>query len=183
MKTKHKSLCFRRKHIFFETATNHKIFNPFFDFFRGPNFFGLKTAEVFSVRTAPIWCTKGRKRRKITPFSTKAHFLNQQQKKNQEFFFRFFSGFLVVGPLTDKTGPQPTKWPATPQKRPHLGPQGHMGPQTRRIGCAFSMGSNLVGGCFRPEWPPRPGKSTFWRFWPVSAPGRPRNFSKSPKNQ
>ena len=32
---------------------------------------------------------------------------------------------------------------------------------------------------FPSERPPRPGKSIFWRFWPVSGPGRPRNFSQS----
>ena len=38
----------------------------------------------------------------------------------------------------------------------------------------------MAGGRFRPERPPRPGKS-FGRFWPVSGPRRPQNFSKSPR--
>ena len=33
---------------------------------------------------------------------------------------------------------------------------------------------------FRPERPPRLGKSTFWRFWPVSGPEWGRKFSLSP---
>ena len=87
---------------------------------------------------------------------------------------------LSVGSITDKTGRQPTKRPP-PKKRPYLGSQGHVGPQTGFTGSAFSMRSNLVGGRFAQSGP-KTGQMHFLvflaRFGP---PTGSRNFSKSPR--
>ena len=75
-----------------------------------------ENGQVFSVRTAPIGGTKGRKRKRIAPFSTKTKFSNKN--RFQQFFRARF--FLPVGSLTDKTGPQPTN---SRPNRHHSDPQ------------------------------------------------------------
>ena len=91
--------------------------------------------------------------------------------------------------LTDKTGPQPSKWfPApTPKKKNahNLGPRDTWD-QTGFTGSAFSERSNLVGGRFTQHGPQDREDQFFWRFWPVSGPEQGRKISSSPqtpKNQ
>ena len=56
----------------------------------------------------------------------------------------------------------------------YLGPQRNMGPQTGFAGSTFSMRSKFGRRAFLPDWPPRPGNSTFPAFV-GPFPGRP-NF-------
>ena len=60
-------------------------FSTCFSIFFGSKNFWPENGSVFSVCTAPIGCTKGRKRKKIALFSTKTHFL-EAATKNQHFF-------------------------------------------------------------------------------------------------
>ena len=92
-------------------------------------------------------------------------------------------GFWSVGSLTNKTGPQPTKWPpAPPKKRPYLGSQGHVGPLTGFTGSAFSMRSNLVGGRFAQSGPQDRETPLSGAFGPFRALGG-RDISLSPRPQ
>ena len=62
--------------------------------------FRPENRQVFSVQTAPIGCTKGRKRRKIGPFLTKPHFVKLQRKIeiSRLFQFQIFFWVPIVSP-------------------------------------------------------------------------------------
>ena len=126
------------------------------------------------MRTAPI----GAPRAKIAPFSTKIGSLEPQRKIK---FSMFFGSeiFFPVGSLTDKTGPQPTKWPPAPENGYISGPRDTWDPKQGSLG----MRSNLVSGRSAQNGP-QDRKNPLFRFlWPVSGPGRPQNFSTSPRPQ
>ena len=149
---------------------------------------GLKTAKSFQCATAPIRGTRGQNRyfffdrplsgapgAKIAPFSTKIGSLEPQQKIKISNFFQVRIFFVRWVPNRRNALPPPKK------KRPYLRPQGHMGPQTGFTGSALSMRSNSVRGRFAQNGPQDGEDPFFRRFCPVSGPGRPRNFSKSPR--
>ena len=88
----------------------------------------------------------------------------------------------MVWSLTDKTGPQPTKWPPAPPKTAITWAPGTHGTPNRvhrvRIQHAIKFGLRA----FHPERPPRPGNPPFRLFWPVWGPGRPRNSPRPQKS-
>ena len=88
---------------------------------------------------------------------------------------------FVVGWVPNRQNRSPTDEtaPSLPPKRPYLGTQGHVGPQTGFTGSAFSMRSNLIGRRFPQNGPQdreNPLLGFFDRFW---APNGPK-FSLSP---
>ena len=105
------------------------------------------------MRTAPVGGTRGQ---------------NSLEPQNFQFFA---SGiFLLVGSLTNKNqrnGPQP---PPKKNKRPYLGPQGHMGPQTGFTGSPFSMRSHLVEGRFAQNGPQDPSRMAWQLLFSISGP-------------
>ena len=114
------------------------------------------------MRTAPVGCTKGGKRRRNRSVFDKNTFFEARTKKRKP----IFSGaqiFLLVG---------------SPE-RPYFGSQGHMRPQTGFSGSAFSMRSNLVDGRFVHNGS-RDRRNPFRGiFGPFQAPGG-REISLSP---
>ena len=91
------------------TVTKNKIFNMFFRFFSGPNFFGLETTKCFQC-ARPL---QGPKAKTIAPFLTKTHFFKPQLKpKTESFnFFDYFcvKCFLSVGAWNFSNCPDPSK--------------------------------------------------------------------------
>ena len=106
------------ENTFLETASKNKKFQPFFDFSRVRGVFGLKAAKLFSVRTAPIGGTKGRKRKESHSVFDENTFLETASKNK---IFNLF--FIFFGSKNFWTSKRPSLYSAHGPYSVHQGPK------------------------------------------------------------
>ena len=133
------------------------------------------------MRTAPKGGTRGQNR---SVFAENRLSLEPHRKPNFNIFSIVFGPetLLSVGSLTNKTGPQPTKWPLAPPQNGHiLGPRDTWDPKQGSLYPCLACDQMWSAGV-SPRTAPKTGKIHFLGVFSLFCALGGRKISQSPRH-